>query len=392
MQSIGQGIKHLLLAAMWLGALVCITEVGMRAHRWHVAAYPSGAADELQASRIVVPSAETYQQLRPMLGHSRDSDRGGLRTNAFGLRGPEIAIPKPKGVFRVICLGDDATLALGLPEEETYCDRLRDYLQDRTQLHVEVINAGLPGGCPLTSLLLLRHRLLGLQPDVVLQHVDPTDIQDDRHVRPYTFLDEQGVPKVAIHPSLRESAAPTLLSLSQEFLVVNWAQERVISRWNPTSSEDDQRWDPVEWEMAAEQALSPLAALQSLVNGAYCEVVVTTAEDPLRRTTGAIARDDAGVRTISSESELEEALTLAAYARELKLLFMDATEQLRALDPSQPPLRLETPEDHELYAALQAEFLVANVPSVWSAPVDAPNALPSPSDAQPLSNIEPERP
>lgn len=389
MRSVGHGIKHLLLAVIWLAALLCITEVAMRAHRWHAAAYPQSDARRGEASRVVVPSAETYLQLRPMLGHFRDHERGGLRTNAFGLRGPEIAIPKPAGVFRVICLGDDTTLARDLPEEQTYCQRLRDYLQERTQLHVEVINAGLPGGCPLSSLLLLRHHLLGLQPDVVLQHVDPTDVDDDRLIRPYTFLDEQGVPLVAIHPSLRDSAAPTLLSLSQEFLLLDWAREGVVDRWNPREAESDRSWDPVEWEMAAEQALSPLAALQSLVSGAYCEVIVTTADDPLRQPVGAVAREDAGIRPISGESEREQPLSLAVYTRRLKMLFMDASEQLRALDASQPPLRIETPEDHELYAALLAEFLVSSVPSVWSAPTDAPNALPSPGDPQPLSDAAP---
>ena len=389
MRSVGHGIKHLFLAVIWLAALLCITEVALRAHRWHTAAYPSGDAEQPTVCSVVVPSAETYLQLRPMLGGLREPERGGLRTNAFGLRGPEIAVPKPTGVFRVICLGDDTTLALHLPEEMTYCDRLQAYLQERTQLHVEVINAGLPDGCPLTSLLLLRHRLLGLQPDVVLQHVDPTDIDDDRLVRPYAFMDEQGVPLVAIHPSIRQSASPTLFSLSQEFLVLDWGCERLAKEWPAASADPQQAWDAVEWDMAAEQALSPLPALQKLVSGAYCEVIVTTADDPLLRPVGALAREDAVIRPVGAESPSDQPLSLAAYARNMRLLCLDASVELRARDSSQPPLRIETAEDHELYAALQAEFLVANVPSVWSAPVDAPNALPATAAPQPLSEAAP---
>src|SRR5690606_41238011 len=56
--------------------------------------------------------------------------------------------------------------------------------------------------------------------------------------------------------------------------------------------------------------------------------------------------------TISAESESDPPLSLAAYTRKLRMLFMEATAQLRALDPGQPPLRIETAEDHELYAAL----------------------------------------
>jgi hypothetical protein len=386
MRSIGHGIKHLLLAVIWLVALACITEVALRANRWHKAAYPQPGDEDSGFASLVVPNAETYQQLRPMLGAHSDPDHMALRTNAFGLRGPEILIPKPAGVFRVICLGDDTTIARYLAEEETYCERLRVHLQERTQLQVEVINAGVPGGCPLTGLLLLRHRLLGLQPDLVLQHVDPTDVEDDRLVRPFTYMDEQGLPLAAVHPSCRQSTAPTLASLSREFLLFDWTRERIVEEWMSAAGEGQQEWDDVEWEMAAEQSLSPLPALKTLVGGAYCEVIVTTADDPLLSPTGALADRDRDVRPVGGESELQQS-SLAAYARAQQLKYLDASEALRAHDPSQPPLLVETPEDHDLYAALQAEFIVANVPGVWSTPTTgAPGALPAVGSPQPLSD------
>lgn len=389
MRSVGHGIKHLLLAVIWLVAIVCITEVALRAHRWHTAAWPQPGDEDASLASFVVPSAETYQQLRPLVGGHADPERVAFRTNAFGLRGPEILIPKPAGVFRVICLGDDTTIARELDEEDTYCERMRVHLQERTQLQVEVINAGLPGGCPLTGLLLLRHRLLGLQPDLVLQHVDPTDVEDDRLVRPFTFIDEQGLPLAAVHPSCRQTAAPTLTSLSREFLLFDCTRERIVDEWMSASAGQEEDWDDVEWEMAAEQSLSPLSALKTLVGGAYCEVIVTTADDPLLIPTGALAERDRDVRPVSGETEPQPS-SLAAYARAQQLKYLDASEALRAHDPSQPPLLLETPEDHDLYAALQAEFIVANVPGVWSTPTTgAPGALPTVSAPQPLSDAAP---
>ena len=389
MRSVGHGIKHLLLAVTWLVALVCITEVALRAHRWHKAAYPQPGDEDASLATAVVPSAETYQQLRPLLGNNRDPGRVSFRTNAFGLRGPEILIPKPAGVFRVICLGDDTTIARGLSEQDTYCERLRVHLQERTQLQVEVVNAGLPNGCPLTGLLLLRHRLLCLQPDLVLQHVDPTDVEDDRLVRPFTYMDEQGVPLAAVHPSCRQTTAPTLASLSNEFLLFDWTRERVLNEWMSASAGPQEDWDDVEWEMAAEQSLSPLASLKTLVGGAYCEVIVTTADDPLLTPTGALAERDRDIRPVAGETEPQPS-SLAAYARAQQLKYLDASQALRAHDPSQPPLLLETVEDHDLYAALQAEFIVANVPGVWSSPTTgAPGALPTVSAPQPLSDAAP---
>lgn len=384
MRSVGHGIKHLLLAVIWLAALVCITEVALRAQRWHARAYPQSASG-FDAADDVVPSAETYQQLRPMLGLVQHAEESSLRTNGFGLRGPEIVIPKPAGVFRVICLGDDTTLARHLNEEDTYCERLRVHLQERTQLRVEVINAGLPGGCPLTSLLLLRHRLLGLQPDVVLQHVDRTDIEDDRLVRPFTFMDEQGMPLAAVHPSCRQTAAPTLLSLSHEFLVLDWVRERCVDEWQANANGDAEPWDEVDWEMAAGQALSPLADLRTLVAGAYCEVIVTTADDPLARMSGAVARR--GEHRQVSEATGEPPSDLGSYVRSLRLAYLDATAELRSQDPRQGPLQIETPDDHDLYAELQAGCIVANVPGVWSAPTTgAPGVLPTVNAPQPLSD------
>lgn len=388
MRSFGQGIKHLLLAVIWLAALVCITEVALRAHRWHKAAYPRPGDASADLAAAVIPSAETYQQLRPLLNSLKDPERVDFRTNAFGLRGPEVQIPKPAGVFRVICLGDDTTIARDLSEVETYCERLRVHLQARTQLQVEVINAGLPGGCPLTGLLLLRHRLLGLQPDLVLQHVDPTDVDDDRLVRPFTYMDEQGMPLAAVHPSCRQTAAPTLASLSREFLLFDWARGRVVNEWNAAAADSGDDWDDVELEMAAEQSLSPLTALKSLVGGAYCEVIVTAAEDPLLTPTGALAADDRGVRPVAGESEVP-ASGLAAYAQANQLLYLDATQALRAHDRLQPPLLVETPEDHDIYAALQAEFIVANVPGVWTPPQATsgePGMLPAIGTLQPLGD------
>jgi len=362
----------------------------LRAHRWHSAACPQPGDADSSLAAAIVPSAETYQQLRPLLGSLRDSDRVGLRTNAFGLRGPEILIPKPAGTFRVICLGDETTIARHLAEEETYCERLRVHLQERTQLRVEVINAGLPGGSPLTGLLLLRHRLLGLQPDLVLQHVDPTDVEDDRLVRPFTYMDEQGLPLAAVHPSLRQTAAPTLASLSREFLLFDWARERIVDQWHDAAANEGEDWDEVEWEMAAEQSLSPLVALQTLVGGAYCEVIVTAADDPLLRPTGALAAQERDIRPAGGEVE-QQPSSLGAYARAQQLQYLDASVALRAHDPSQPPLLVETAEEHDLYAALQAEFIVANVPGVWSSATTtgAPGVLPTINEPQPLTDAAP---
>ena len=101
----------------------------------------------------------------------------------------------------------------------------------------------------------------------------------------------------------------------------------------------------------------------------------------------AVARGDEGIRPVSHESEDSPPTDLAAYTRALRMLYLDASAELRAQDASQPPLVVETADDHDLYAALQAEFIVANVPGVLSSPMTgAPGALPAAGAPQPLSD------
>lgn len=377
MRSFGRGIKHLLLAAVWLVALFCVAEVALRARLWYQRSHAADDAGEVTATPDILPSAETYQQLRPLMRVAApEAGAEAVRTNSFGLRGPEIAVPKPAGVFRVLCLGDDTTLALHLREDETYCQRLREHLQQQTQLTVEVVNAGLPGGCPLTSLLLLRHRLLGLQPDLILQHVDPTDVEDDRKVRPFTFMDDAGVPLAAVHPLCRKATAPTLISLTHEFVLLDWVRERLVAEWQAGTGGSAEAWDPVQWDMAAEQALAPLQALQTLAGGAYCELIVTAAGDPLRPGARPIAAQPRMIEMAGARTEPARRPDLAAYARAHRLLYLDACESAGAPELGGVCSRVATTAEHDTYAALQAAFIVQNVPGVWRGADERPGTLP----------------
>ena len=147
----------------------------VRALRWYQAAQGPELAAQAVDFELVMPGNETFLRMRALASVEREvpetAEVVAFRTNSFGLRGPEIELPKPSGVFRILCLGDETTVAAEVGEELTYCNQLQQLLQPFTDLKVEVVNAGLPGGCPLTCELLLRHRLLGIQPDLILLHL-----------------------------------------------------------------------------------------------------------------------------------------------------------------------------------------------------------------------------
>jgi hypothetical protein len=364
MGSLFRGLKNLIGAILLIAAVLCTTEVGLRAHRWYRETCLPEAEPASLTEALVVPSTTTYQELRPLAAIVRQlggAEREVLvRTNSLGLRGPEIDLPKPAGVFRVICLGDETTMGLSLPEEETYCARLQQHLQQRTRLEVEVVNAGLPGGCPLTALLLLRQRLLGLQPDVVLMHLDRSDIADDRAVRPYVHVDASGVPVAAVNPLCDSSRISPVARLSEEFALVDCLRQKFGQAWEADARNEakaaDQTLGGPPSRLVTQQAIQPLAEIRRLLSGVYCELVVTTLENPFDD-----AMNDSGDPVQADDATAPNLIvrTLADHG----ILYLDAAGVMNQASSANT---LHSPADHDRYAAAQADFVVAHVPGVWT--------------------------
>jgi lysophospholipase L1-like esterase len=68
-----------------------------------------------------------------------------VRTNSLGLRYPEVPAGGAGEGLRILCLGDSITFGLGLREEETWPERMRQWLEERTGGPVTVVNAAVPG-------------------------------------------------------------------------------------------------------------------------------------------------------------------------------------------------------------------------------------------------------
>lgn len=90
--------------------------------------------------------------------------------NSFGLRGAEIALKKPAGVRRIVCLGGSSTYGNG-PQSDgaTWPARLQVLLnQRRPEVPVEVINGGAPSWSTFESLINLAFRMVEFEPDLVI--------------------------------------------------------------------------------------------------------------------------------------------------------------------------------------------------------------------------------
>jgi lysophospholipase L1-like esterase len=91
-----------------------------------------------------------------------------VRIDSLGLRGDEVAQPKPAGLRRILVLGDSVAFGWGVPEEVTFERRLAETLTARGKAKVEVLNAGVIMFNTVQERLLFDARGAALAPDLVL--------------------------------------------------------------------------------------------------------------------------------------------------------------------------------------------------------------------------------
>ena len=391
-------LKHILYAALLLVFTVSATEVGLRVYMLRSACLPGTAA----VDQLTSPCWQSHHQLKPLQAiTTQQPDTGetvALKTNSFGLRGPEIAVPKPPGVYRIVCLGDEHILALGSQQSQTLCERLRESLQLRTQFSVEVVNAGVPGYCPLLSYLQVKHSLLALQPDLLILNLDMSDIADDQKYRRSTQIDAAGIPLACPHAAL-ESQAPTLAQkIDDQFLTVRWCKS-LLERL-PLHADGDAAdihaisgryaWladNPPDWELYTAQALSPIEQLRAACDATYVSFVVATYPAPWQvaphASSGPGVRKQAGIADDAVFKNRAPFEAVARYLEKRAIPFCDASPAFTNT-PHPEILYLNnapefSAEGHALYANELAAFLVRSISGVWSRDSEgSPPATPLP--------------
>ena len=98
--------------------------------------------------------------LREEGGHS-------VAINSLGMRGPELAVPKPADTRRVLSTGDSSVYGFGVADRAVFLQVAADLLQEGGG-PVEAVHAAIPGYSTYQSRNLLEMRGLALEPDVVV--------------------------------------------------------------------------------------------------------------------------------------------------------------------------------------------------------------------------------
>ena len=391
-------LRQFCAAILVLAVLFCLAEIGLRLYDSHTRQISLRDHYDCEA---FCKSWFTHHELKPLHRlENTDPDRARpviLRTNSLGLRGPEVAVPKPPGIYRIVCLGDEQTLAGGVDERETFASRLQQYLQTRSTVKIEVINAGTPDYCPLLSCLQFRHKLLGLQPDLVVLNWDMSDVGDDfRYRRLVTMSDDQR-PLSCSHPALEVPSNPRLEKVQEALLIPAWTRQRLGKLWVknvlPGSDSDidsplaKYRWlddNPPDWTIYIRQSLEPTAELQQLAAGAYADFVVATAPKPwqvsARASAGSGVRSAAGVGEGIVYRSRRPFELIADQLAERRIPFCDISPAFTA-DAQSERLFFQneaalSPAGHDLYARALAGFVLRNCRGPWTTSNPAPHEGP----------------
>lgn len=122
-----------------------------------------------------------------------------LRTNLLGCRGPAFNTDTSPQDYRILILGDETVCGGHVQEQATLPARIAQLMRGMTSLRLEVINGGVPGFCPLLSRLRFQHTLDVLKPQLVILHVDMSDLADEEAFR--SFLENHEGVESCRHPA-----------------------------------------------------------------------------------------------------------------------------------------------------------------------------------------------
>lgn len=134
-----------------------------------------------------------------------------FRTNADGLRGPEIT-PKPEGARRLMSLGDSSIFGDGVAEEKVFTEVAARELAAAWGTPVDAVNGGVPGHAAEQSLVTLQMVGPRARPDWVVIGNQWSDLYGGMHgIDDPTFLPaSEGLRRIAVYRLLWRGLAPWL--------------------------------------------------------------------------------------------------------------------------------------------------------------------------------------
>lgn len=275
---------HVAIAFLLIAGMVIAVECALlnreQAVRGHLQ-----SSNEQDATVLV--SSSLHHTLKPnatINGHSATGVAHPITLNSLGLRGEEPQIPKPRGVYRIIVLGDEKIFAPHLADENTTTGVLQSQIQQSKSDRVEVLNAGVPGYCPLLSLLQFRHQLIGLHPDVVVLHYDLNDASEDQRYRGTLHTNAEGVPTSCTHPVLLEGSHCIASGTIGQCAIGRWMMRQLCESSQPANSQSHRLWplsSDTQQQAAVQKSLEPVMELARMAREISARFILTATPSSL---------------------------------------------------------------------------------------------------------------
>jgi hypothetical protein len=176
-------------------------------------------------------------------------------------------------------LGDETTFAPDLRESETAAFQLQSLLQQATRHQVEVVNAAVPGYCPLLSLLQFRHNLVGLHADLIILNYDMSDPADDRRYRSSLRSDRDGFSLSCSHPALMEGMPGQKSGPIGRFAIGRWLVSQLSESKGAQTLTQRYGWlrprSFDEWSASVNSSLVPVIELSQMARQLSVRFILT---------------------------------------------------------------------------------------------------------------------
>ncbi|MFN7580394.1 MAG: hypothetical protein ACK56U_19155 [Planctomyces sp.] len=380
---IGGFLRTVLIALLLLCLLAGLAELWLRGRGFPIRTISSQVSDSLQT--LLEPSGLYHHRLRPVSRVQVEAVAGRsaeIRIDAAGLRGAAPLAEKTEDDYRILVLGDELVLGAAVSEQSTLPQRLQQFLSRVTEMRLEVLNAGLPGDCPQLALLRYQHGLRKLQPDLVILHVDMSDVGDDAVYR--SLLTQGADGEVCQHPALRPVAvAPSRgVQMLRDSALAGWLLSRVrqdgaelLAIRAESCGQQDYGWimDHADnLQLQIRHALAPIEALRKCVEADGGLLLVTTCPVVWQVVDGSHCPQATRRCRIRGATPFRSRLpfqSLAAVCAESEVRFLDSSprflkdaEPARLFDSELPGL---SERGLAFYARLIADYIVANPPQQW---------------------------
>ena len=274
-------LAHFAAACLLLAGLLFAAECFLRSQE----SQHSQSIDPTENSRIFDRSSAVHHSLRPSAiinEPAADGQANRFTINSFGLRGTEPVVPKPASLYRILILGDETVFAASIHNEQTVAAQLQSHLQRTTNRSIEVVNGGVPGYCPLLSLLQFRHRLAGLRPDLVVLSFSLNDPDDDYRYRPGLITDRNGRALSCSHHTLAPDSEDNPLTELRQYAIGRWASRKLLEGTVGNDNNEGRRlrWlhmaSGADWEKQLNATIRPIAELATITKQLSARFVLTT--------------------------------------------------------------------------------------------------------------------